>query len=679
MTRSNNSSSLTEVVASIPMAMPLVSLILGILGGYWGAGWISAAILFLLAIFCIVAIVWFSRKSVILKLRLRRWYNLPVLFGFSGIGLFVWLLFSPPRELPSSQEYPFVTARITDKTTNSNGDVLNIEILYLEDIHGKVRSLNSSVKELLYTDVSALKRGDVIRFRNHPEKMPEGEYARFMFSKGVAWQQHVPSERIELLEYSPSLVDRAADLRDRLVSFIGRTPLDSETRGFLQALLLGDREGLSENIYDNFASAGVAHFLALSGMHLGIVVMILSTILAPFGFLFGRKGKLGILFVGIWAFALLTGMSVSIIRAAFMTSVILLSMLVQRRRQPLNSLCLAGFVILLFDPLALFNVGFQMSFLTCAALLLMIQYRGDSSLKSYESRYDLVHSPWADRHPKLLKLRIFLQQYSGDFLFSIYVAIAAFIAGWLLTAYYFHGISLMFLPANIVAIFIVTLIFFLSAVYLPLFAIGIAPGFLGRFIDMLCRLLNEFCGWISSFSDKTLYIAPDFSLIIAYFLALGLLALWMLTKRNHWLWATVAAGCITLVMALSVSFPPSPERFEIRGSKGEVSVTRVSGKEKTFIRYPRGEVSSLSSPKGNIVIADSDRLPDIMPEGECAVLIFGRGCVQNHENMIEKFNPRAIALASESYYFDISRLEEIARNKKIPLHRIHEKGIEFNY
>lgn len=144
---------------------------------------------------------------------------------------------------------------------------------------------------------------------------------------------------------------------------------DDEQYAVLAAMTLGDRSALSKELRDVYSTTGAYHVLALSGLHLGIIYMLLSF------FTLGRRLRFLtqlLTIVALWAFAFLVGLSPSVVRSATMISVYALLSLSARQRMSVNALCFTAIVMLAFSPFSLFDVGFQMSYLAVFSILLWL-------------------------------------------------------------------------------------------------------------------------------------------------------------------------------------------------------------------------------------------------------------------------------------------------------------------
>ncbi len=133
------------------------------------------------------------------------------------------------------------------------------------------------------------------------------------------------------------------------------------------ALLTGDRREIDPELRESFSATGTAHVLALSGLHVGALALLLFVLLS---WVPGRWLRLALFILVLGSYAVITGGSPSILRASLMASFFALAYTIGRVSQPLNTLGLAALVLLLVDPLSLFDVGFQLSFGAVAGILL---------------------------------------------------------------------------------------------------------------------------------------------------------------------------------------------------------------------------------------------------------------------------------------------------------------------
>ncbi len=238
------------------------------------------------------------------------------------------------------------------------------------------------------------------------------------FVEADRWQ----TARVSLNELS--LTDRTRitflKWRHHLLKRYHTTDASDDTYAVLAAMTLGDKSALSKELRDTYSVTGASHVLALSGLHLGILYMLLSTIMLQRG---SRRKHLAvqvILVLTIWAFALLVGLPLSVVRSALMISIFALFSLGHRPHLSINLLALAAIIILLFSPTALFDIGFQLSFLSVFSILLFMP------LLTKKSTNPIVSGLW--------------------------VSIAAQMGTAPLVAYYFGRFSTYFLLTNLIVL-----------------------------------------------------------------------------------------------------------------------------------------------------------------------------------------------------------------------------------
>lgn len=142
-----------------------------------------------------------------------------------------------------------------------------------------------------------------------------------------------------------------------------------EHASILTGLLLGDRGMIEDTVLNDFRRTGIMHILAVSGLHAGIILMMVFVPLERLPF--GARSFCAL--AALWLFAAVTGFAPPVTRASVMATIVLLGMLLQRDSQPINALAAAGTGILLFDPLTLFGLSFLLSFGAVLGILLFQQ------------------------------------------------------------------------------------------------------------------------------------------------------------------------------------------------------------------------------------------------------------------------------------------------------------------
>ena len=179
--------------------------------------------------------------------------------------------------------------------------------------------------------------------------------------------------------------------RSKLLERFADGGVDGDAYAVVAAMSLGDKSALTRDLKDTYSVSGASHVLALSGLHLGIIYMLLSVLL-PRRRWPALSQLLIILF--IWAFVFLVGMSVSVVRSAIMLTVYGLLSIGNRDKMSINALAFTAIVMLMWNPAWLFDVGFQMSFLAVFAILLFVPLFDDVFSAEYLMAHRWIKRIW---------------------------------------------------------------------------------------------------------------------------------------------------------------------------------------------------------------------------------------------------------------------------------------------
>jgi competence protein ComEC len=152
-------------------------------------------------------------------------------------------------------------------------------------------------------------------------------------------------------------------------ALISDLPTDSESRGLLQALILGYRRDISSDVYMAFKKTGLLHFISLSGMHMGILAALVWWICRLAGLL--KRGRAAVCALIVMLFMLVVPPRAPTMRAAIICWIFCLSFFFQRRPNSFNTLCLAALVLLLHRPTQVFDAGWQLSFASVLGILIL--------------------------------------------------------------------------------------------------------------------------------------------------------------------------------------------------------------------------------------------------------------------------------------------------------------------
>ena len=232
---------------------------------------------------------------------------------------------------------------------------------------------DTGIKSLLYLGgqkVNSLSQNDFIlamtKFQPIINKNNPGEFNAINFwkTKGITHVCYLKDIDIfEVKRFQDNWIDsQLAQLRNKL-SQVLKNELNGSNLAIAQALILGDKSLLDQETRNSFGATGAMHVLAVSGLHIGIITQLLLYLFQFSSKLITRRNAVLITVLLLWIYALLTGFSPSVVRAVFMFSVLILSQETGGNYAPINVLFYTAFILILFNPYVIYDIGFQLSYL----------------------------------------------------------------------------------------------------------------------------------------------------------------------------------------------------------------------------------------------------------------------------------------------------------------------------
>ena len=323
-------------------------------------------------------------------------YTWHPLTGFAGL---LWLIatayfytnFRQADRSPSliahyNEDYTHYVATVVEPSearTNSFRTLALVDLLIRKDSSGHLQTFPAKSKIIIYQpkadSLKLLHYGDQILIAGKPQKVKgpanphEFNYQKYLANQHIHHQHYLPQDKWVLkAKTNPNpLMHYAYSLRERCRQIFQKHIHDSEARGIALALVLGIKNELDDDVRAAYAAAGAMHVLAVSGLHVGIIYLVIAFLLKPLE----RRGLGGKIFkallclLALWSYALLTGMSASVMRAATMFSFIIIADATRRQTNIYNTIAASAFFLLLYDPLLLLSVGFQLSYLAVLGIV----------------------------------------------------------------------------------------------------------------------------------------------------------------------------------------------------------------------------------------------------------------------------------------------------------------------
>ena len=216
---------------------------------------------------------------------------------------------------------------------------------------------------------------DLVRVRGRlkrPQNLRENfDWQKYLSYRRVWVEMRVNEVELIRKEKGFLLIEWAYKNKDwmvRVINFI----LPETHSALLKGIMLGDKKSLPANIQENFLKTGTGHILVVSGLHVGLILFLFLTLFKVLSFPPKLAHILSIPLLGYYAF--LTGLRIPVLRATLMAIIVLLSFILDRESPPLIIFSLSCLIILLFDPLSLFTISFQLSFITVGGIIYLLPH-----------------------------------------------------------------------------------------------------------------------------------------------------------------------------------------------------------------------------------------------------------------------------------------------------------------
>jgi competence protein ComEC len=391
-----------------------------------------------------------------------------------------WLAVIQNNELTDSHHFSrfsakFLTVKIVSEPTLKNGIVrfvTNVEQIAVKQTQTTATgALLVSIKD---TAARRLRYGDeLIVPANYtavepPYNPAEFNYKKYLANQNIHYQEFLFPGQYHVVGHNlgNKVIAYSLTLRKRFVEKFKQHMHDTSAIAVASTLILGYKADLSSDVLQAYSKTGTIHVLSVSGAHVAIIYLLINFLL---GFLNRFKhGKLikAVLIIGlIWYYSLLTGFSPAVCRAAVMISMVIIGKTFNRYINTLNILAISAFALLLYNPLFIVDVGFQLSYLAVAGLIIF---------QPIAYKWLEIKTKWLDKLWQLCS-----------------VSIAAQVITFPLSAFYFHQFPVYFLISNLFIIIPTEVIMFAGIGYLLLPEIPMVSSGLGWILEKSILLMNK--------------------------------------------------------------------------------------------------------------------------------------------------------------------------------------------
>ena len=523
--------------------------------------------------------------------------------------------------------------------------------------------LHVAIDDMLYT------KGVLMNYA--PPKNPyQFDYGRYMKNQQVYKQMYVTSANTFKLTSKKTVFGYAETIRNKINSTLNKHNISDENLSIINALLLGQRQEVTKATYKSFINSGAVHILAISGLHIGLLLLVLRAFFKPITYL--KHGKviasLAIIFL-LWIYAFITGFSPSVVRAVIMFSLITIAMYANRITNTYNVLTISAFLLLLYNPFYVHEIGFQLSYLAVFAIVW---------IKPVFDKF------WT---PKNYVLKKFFDVFS--------VSVAAQLGILPVALFYFHQFPGLFFITNLVIIPLLGFLLCLGLACLVFGYFGHIPSLMFEVFNGSISLLLQFVQFISSKEDFvfTNISFNRVSMLACYLLIIsGVLLCKKFTYRRV-VFLLIGVISVQAAVLYNSSVYGEKQAFIVFNQYNATLLGVKKGNE--FVYAVKGEYSKLpvttyltnefikkirQESLQNVYVFHDKRILIIDERAVCLgdfnpdLVLLTASPKVNLERLIRDIRPKQVIATTNNYKSYVDRWRETCASKSIVFYAISEKG-----
>ena len=502
------------------------------------------------------------------------------------------------------------------------------------------------------------------------------DYGKYLNNKSIFAQIYANTNSIKISDKIDRNIWYYSDhLRNKIIANLEKNNFSKDELQVVSALILGQQQDISKEILKDYQYAGAIHILSVSGLHVGFILLFITFLLKPL-----PKNKLGnttrlfTLIIGLWGFALLAGLSPSVVRSVTMFSFVAVGMYLKRSTNIFHTLLVSMFLILFFQPSFLFDVGFQLSYLSLFFILWL---------------QPLLSNIWTPKNK--------IVNYFWEILT---VSFAAQIGAFPLSIFYFHQFPGLFFITNLIIIPFLILIMGLGVLVMVLAVFNFVPMITMKSLEFCIYFLNKIINWVASFeqfiikdipinwqtlfclylliiSVIVLFKKPTYpKIVVALFSLLLLQSTQLITRweiQNQYEWIVFNSWKNTLITERNGN------EVAVYGNDSITNKIASNSSLKSYLIANNSKVSSTNKIQNLYYFKDKkilviDSLGIYSKEINPDIIILRQSPKINLERLIEINHPKLIIADASNFKTTIQLWKSICIKKKIPFHATAEKG-----
>jgi competence protein ComEC len=518
-------------------------------------------------------------------------------------------------------------------------------------------------------------KGSIYKNReiNNPNQF---DYGKYLENQQIYAQVYADVNDIQI---NP-IIDKdiwyyTSKFRSKIIRNLERKHFHNKELSVIVALILGQQQDISPEIIQDYQYAGAVHILSVSGLHVGFIMLFIGFILKPIpNTKMGSFTKLVIVIIALWLFGFVAGLAPSILRSVVMFSFVAIGKYLRRSVNIYHTLLVSAMLILLFKPSFLFDVGFQLSYVSLFFIIWL---------------QPLLSGIWI---PKNISLKYFWD--------ILTVSFAAQIGAFPLSIYYFHQFPGLFFITNLIILPFMGIILALGVVVMIMAFFDYVPIFTMKFLEYSVLYLDKIINWIASFEQFIIQNIPMNSFMLwSLYIMIVALIVWFKKPNFHKLIFALLAIILFQISCFGTKyFYQNQQELIVFNLKKSTIITERNGENATIFSndsilkntdsnkllksYLVGNFSRIENKKllsnllffnhkkilvlDNLVVFPKNDSPDI--------LIITNSPKLNLERFLENYHPKLIIADGSNFKTYVKVWKATCEKQKIPFHATAEKG-----
>ncbi len=501
------------------------------------------------------------------------------------------------------------------------------------------------------------------------------DYGKYLENQEIYAQVYAKPNQIKIGKYEPSLWAGFSNFRNKIINNLEHSDIPKEELYVLNALILGQQQDISSEVLKDYQYAGAVHVLSVSGLHVGFILLFITFLLKPIPN--SRNGsllKLLLLVIALWSFAILAGLSPSIVRSVTMFSFLAIGLHLRRTVAVYHTLIVSILLILLFKPSFLFDVGFQLSYL---ALFFIIWFQ------------PVLSQIWQPKN-KII----------GYFWNIITVSFAAQIGTMPLSIYYFHQFPGLFFVTNLLILPLIGVIMAVGVLVVVIAIFCPIPYYLAKIVTYLIILLNSIIHWVASLDSFVIRnISFSKEMLWDSYLVIILIIFWIkIPKFNRLIVTLSSIVVLQIIFIIQKNKTLNENELIVFYSRRNSIITERTGKKVTvysndsILRNIENNLLIQTYLTGNFCFAKEKKsLPNLIYFKHQRILLIDSSAIYsnriypdiliisqspklNMRRLLKTIHPKII-IADGSNFKSYTKLwKATCIKEKIPFHNTNEEG-----